>query len=56
MTYAAAAKAVKEDFQEGQSIGVTGTPAFLVNGQPVMGAQPTEVFAEAIEQAAEAAR
>jgi protein-disulfide isomerase len=56
MTSAAAAKAVKEDFQEGQSIGVTGTPAFLVNGQPVMGAQPTEVFAEAIEQAAEAAR
>jgi hypothetical protein len=26
------------------------------NGQPIMGAQPTEVFVEAIEQAAEAAR
>ncbi|GAB2743049.1 DsbA family protein [Nocardioides pakistanensis] len=52
----AVAAAVQKDFQEGQSIGVTGTPAFLVNGQPIMGAQPTEVFAEAIEQAAEAAR
>lgn len=50
------AAAVQKDFQEGQSIGVTGTPAFLVNGQPIMGAQPTEVFVEAIEQAAEAAR
>lgn len=56
MTSSEAEAAVKEDFQEGQSIGVTGTPAFLVNGQPIMGAQPTEVFVEAIEQAAEAAR
>ena len=56
MTSSEAEAAVKEDFQEGQSIGVTGTPAFLVNGQPIMGAQPTEVFVEAIEQGAEAAR
>ena len=56
MSSSEAEAAVKEDFQEGQSIGVTGTPAFLVNGQPIMGAQPTEVFVEAIEQAAEAAR
>jgi protein-disulfide isomerase len=56
MTSSEAEAAVKKDFQEGQSIGVTGTPAFLVNGQPIMGAQPTEVFVEAIEQAAEAAR
>jgi len=50
------ARAVQRDFQEGQSIGVTGTPAFLVNGQPVMGAQPTDVFVELIEQSAERAR
>ena len=31
---------VGRDFKEGQAIGVTGTPAFLVNGSPVMGAQP----------------
>lgn len=45
------AAAVERDFQEGQSIGVTGTPAFLVNGRPVMGAQPTEVFVQTIEDA-----
>lgn len=51
-----AAKAVEKDFAEGQQIGVTGTPAFIVNGRPIMGAQPTEVFVEAVEQAAEAAQ
>ncbi|MGN6575675.1 MAG: DsbA family protein [Nocardioides sp.] len=50
------AKAVDKDFTEGQSIGVNGTPAFLVNGRPIMGAQPLAVFSKAIEQAAEAAR
>ena len=45
------AAAVERDFQEGQTIGVTGTPAFLVNGRPVMGAQPTEVFVQTIEDA-----
>lgn len=49
------AEAVARDFSEGQQIGVTGTPAFIVNGRPIMGAQPTEVFVEAIEEAAEAA-
>lgn len=46
------AAAVEDDLDEGTSIGVTGTPAFLINGQPVMGAQPTDVFEEAIETAA----
>lgn len=45
------AAAVARDFQEGQSIGVTGTPAFLINGRPVMGAQPTEVFVQVVEEA-----
>lgn len=45
------AEAVERDFSEGQAIGVTGTPAFLINGQPVIGAQPTDVFVETIEQA-----
>ena len=49
-------RAVEKDFTEGQSIGVNGTPAFLVNGRPVMGAQPVAVFSKAIEQAARAAR
>ena len=51
-----AADAVQRDFAEGQSIGVTGTPAFLINGRPIMGAQPVEVFEAAIKQAADAAR
>ena len=46
------AEAVGRDFDQGQGIGVNGTPAFLVNGQPIMGAQPTEVFVDAIDQAA----
>ena len=50
------ADAVGKDFTEGQSIGVTGTPAFIVNGQPIIGAQPAPVFEQAIENAAQAAR
>lgn len=45
-------RAIAEDFSQGQAIGVTGTPAFVINGVPVIGAQPTEVFEQAIEQAA----
>ncbi|WP_240977820.1 DsbA family protein [Knoellia koreensis] len=45
-------EAVNADAREGQSIGVTGTPAFIINGQPIIGAQPTEVFEKAIEDAA----
>ena len=51
----AAEQAVQDDFAEGQAIGVTGTPAFLINGVPVIGAQPTEVFERTIEKAAEEA-
>lgn len=32
-----------------QSLGVRGTPAFLVNGRPLVGAQPFEVFQQVIE-------
>jgi protein-disulfide isomerase len=49
-------RAVDEDFAEGQAIGVTGTPAFLVGGTPVMGAQPLESFTAIIDEAAAAAR
>ncbi|MCO8126865.1 DsbA family protein [Acidimicrobiia bacterium EGI L10123] len=49
-------EAVRADVDEAVGFGVTGTPAFFVNGQVIMGAQPVEVFVEAIEQAANAAR
>ncbi|SOC48950.1 Protein-disulfide isomerase [Blastococcus aggregatus] len=47
--------AVTADFREGQQLGISGTPAFLLNGRPIMGAQPTDTFVAAIEQAADAA-
>nr|WP_238384643.1 DsbA family protein [Ornithinicoccus soli] len=43
---------IRADFLQGQSIGVTGTPAFIINGKRVIGAQPTKVFTQAIEEAA----
>lgn len=39
---------VREDFALGQSEGVTGTPAFLINDELVIGAQSIEVFRQKI--------
>ena len=33
---------VDADANEGQQLGVTGTPSFLINGKPLVGAQPYE--------------
>ncbi|MGQ5227804.1 DsbA family protein [Streptomyces sp. yara] len=52
----AAHQAVTRDSDEGYRIGVTSTPAFLINGRPVLGAQPTDVFTDVIDEAAEQAR
>jgi protein-disulfide isomerase len=41
--------AVIADLEEGAGFGVSGTPAFFVNGQPLQGAQPYEAFVELIE-------
>ena len=35
---------VVSDFQVGSQLGVTGTPAFFINGRFVSGAQPFEAF------------
>ncbi|MEK6845695.1 MAG: DsbA family protein, partial [Nanoarchaeota archaeon] len=40
---------VSKDSQEGQGYGVSGTPAFFVNGKLLTGAQPFAVFQQAIE-------
>ena len=40
---------VQQDFSQGQSNGVRGTPSFFVNGQPISGAQPFSVFQRMIE-------
>lgn len=42
---------VDADLADGQSYGVSGTPAFFVNGKMINGAQPYEVFVEEIEKA-----
>ena len=44
-------KQVEADVAEGRAIGLTGTPTFLVNGTPLVGAQPIEAFREAIREA-----
>ncbi|MFJ3927911.1 DsbA family protein [Streptomyces sp. NPDC090022] len=46
-----AAAAVRRDQEEGYRIGVSSTPSFLVNGQPIAGAQPLSAFTAAVERA-----
>ena len=41
-------EAVKADLNEGIQLGVTGTPAFFINGNPISGAQPFSLFEEAV--------
>ena len=40
---------VREQTSIAQSMGVRSTPAFLINGQPIVGAQPFEAFQQVIE-------
>lgn len=40
---------VAKDIQDGNSYGVSGTPTFFINGQPLVGAQPYAVFAAVID-------
>jgi protein-disulfide isomerase len=40
----------KRDVEEGDSYGVSATPAFFINGRPLIGALPYESFAQVIEE------
>jgi protein-disulfide isomerase len=40
---------IKKDIEEGNRVGVTGTPAFFINGRLVSGAQPLEAFSRIID-------
>ena len=40
---------VKKDMADGQAVGVSGTPAFIINGQLVSGAQPFSAFKQVID-------
>ena len=42
-------EAVQTDTSFAQALGVRSTPSFVVNGQPVVGGQPFEVFQELID-------
>jgi len=44
------ASEVQKDFNAGQQYGVSGTPAFFVNGVSIVGAQPYAAFQQLIEQ------
>ncbi len=41
--------AVQKDIEEGTRAGVTGTPAFFINGRMISGAQPLESFVRVID-------
>ncbi len=41
---------VLSDLQMAAELGVNSTPTFLINGLPVIGAQPFEVFSQVIDQ------
>lgn len=40
---------IQQDLAEGQSLGVSGTPSFIINGELVVGAQPYSVLSSVIE-------
>src|SRR5262249_56599020 len=44
-------KEIEADVREGRALKLPGAPTFLVNGRPLIGAQPIEAFREAIRDA-----
>jgi protein-disulfide isomerase len=40
---------VDKDFQEGASLGITGTPSFFINGKQIVGAQPFAAFQKVVD-------
>lgn len=47
----AIAQTVQRDYTQAAQLGVSSTPTFVVNGKPIVGAQPLPAFVETIEQA-----
>lgn len=46
-------QAVMDEAQKAIELGASSTPLFLINGEPIVGAQPLDVFIEKIEQHAD---
>jgi len=42
---------VEQEYQMSRQIGVSSTPTFMLNGRPVIGAQPFEVFQQYFQTA-----
>jgi len=42
---------VAADLAQGRALGVRSTPSFLINGRPLIGAQPVDAFRTAIDEA-----
>jgi protein-disulfide isomerase len=42
--------AIEKDIADGAAVGVTGTPAFFINGRMLSGAQPFEKFKQVIDE------
>jgi predicted DsbA family dithiol-disulfide isomerase len=47
----AALQAVEADVAQARALGIRGTPTFLINGTPLVGAHPIEAFRERIDAA-----
>ena len=47
-------KTIEADLEQAQKLGVTGTPAFFINGRNLSGAQPFPNFKRIIDEALEA--
>jgi protein-disulfide isomerase len=42
--------AIEADYKYGADLGISGTPTFLINGLPMVGAQPFSAFKQVIDQ------
>jgi len=42
--------AIQDSLRRGEEVGVTGTPAYFVNGRMISGARPLESFTELIDE------
>ena len=45
------AAAVEADVSQARALGINGTPTFLINGRPLVGAHPLETFRSVIDDA-----
>lgn len=43
--------AIASDAMQAQALNLSGTPSFIIDGHPVVGAQPTQMFTTVIHQA-----